>query len=250
MKYLAYVFALLLLFGCSSTKEAAETVEAPATEAAEEMEEAKAEMEEKAAEKSEEMTEEMKEAMAMKEAIAALSEDRQKLAGWMKQNEKAVATAISGLTPEQWTFHESEDRWSIAEIVEHMIIADAMALAQIDSAVVAGAKPEMKSDTVEALDKSIVAMMRDRTKTYETPESGQPSGKYATPEEALADFAAARKKMMKVLMMEADLRAHFAYHPAVEKEVDIQTWMAFALSHCERHLKQIAEVKADPNYPA
>jgi hypothetical protein len=245
MKYLAYIFAVLLLFGCSSTKEASETMDAGTMEATETMEEAKADMEDKA----EEMTEEMKAAMAVKEAIAALSEDRQKLAGWMQQNEKVYAKAISGLTPEQWSFRESEDRWSIGEIAEHIVIGEGVALAFIDSAVVAGPKPEMKSDTADALDKQVVAMMRDRTQKFQAPEAGQPKGKYGSADEAIAEFSAARKKMMKALMMEADLRAHFAYHPALQKEIDIQTWMAFALSHCERHLKQIAEVKADANYP-
>ena len=34
--------------------------------------------------------------------------------------------AITGLTNEQWTFKPAPDRWSVGEVVEHIVLADAL----------------------------------------------------------------------------------------------------------------------------
>jgi hypothetical protein len=47
---------------------------------------------------------------------------------------------------------------------------------------------------------------------------------------------------------EADLRSHFFPHPFLG-DLDCYQWLLFLGLHCERHVRQLEEVKEDPRFP-
>ncbi|MGX5853860.1 DinB family protein [Dyadobacter jiangsuensis] len=48
--------------------------------------------------------------------------DKQATIDQLTRTRDAVVKETENLTPEQWTFRESPDRWSIGEIVEHLAL--------------------------------------------------------------------------------------------------------------------------------
>src|SRR5438093_9739294 len=50
--------------------------------------------------------------------------DRDSLLKHLQQTRQAFLDSISGLSDAQWTFREGPDRWSIAEVAEHIAISE------------------------------------------------------------------------------------------------------------------------------
>ncbi len=65
---------------------------------------------------------------------------------------------------------------------------------------------------------------------------------------SLKHFKESRAKTLAFLKATEDLREHAVDSP-VGKKLDASQWVLFVSAHCERHTKQINEVKADPNFP-
>ena len=42
------------------------------------------------------------------------------------KSEQEMLQAIDGLTDQQWTFKPTPERWSVGEVVEHIVLADAL----------------------------------------------------------------------------------------------------------------------------
>ncbi len=181
------------------------------------------------------------------DAVPAVTE-RAKLVGMFTDNTKAFNDAISGLSEAQWTFRESPDRWSIAEVAEHIIIAEGLFTGMTEGTL-AGEPNAAMADSVKVTDEQVVGMLGDRTQTFDAPPQAQPTGVYKTPAEAKAAFAEARAKTVEVLKTDKDLRAYFAPHPAIGV-ADPYKLLLFEVAHANRHLDQIKQVKADANYPA
>ena len=62
-------------------------------------------------------------------AIAATTgdvtkEDRQLASRQLADSREGLMKAVKGLTPAQWTFKPGADRWSIAEVVEHLALTE------------------------------------------------------------------------------------------------------------------------------
>src|SRR5215813_2930737 len=52
--------------------------------------------------------------------------DREKAVQYLESTKNAVLTATKGLSDVQWNFKPAPDRWSIAEVVEHLAAAEDM----------------------------------------------------------------------------------------------------------------------------
>lgn len=181
------------------------------------------------------------------DAVPAVTE-RAKLVGMFTENTKAFNDAISGLSAAQWTFRESPDRWSIGEVAEHIIIAEKLFTGMTEGTLAAEPDASM-ADSVKVTDEQVVGMLADRSQTFDAPPQAQPKGVYNTPAEAKAAFAEARAKTAELLKTDKDLRAYFAPHPALGI-ADAYKLLLFEVAHANRHLEQVAQVKADPKYPA
>ena len=50
--------------------------------------------------------------------------ERQVVIDGLASSEARLLALVEGLTPAQWNFHETPERWSIAENIEHVIAVD------------------------------------------------------------------------------------------------------------------------------
>lgn len=162
-------------------------------------------------------------------------------------NSESFHDMIEGLTPEQLAFQESPDRWSIAGIAEHIVITETFFESTIQE--VLASEPMVHAADSGATDEQIVAAMADRTQKFQAPDIAQPTGKYTTADEILADFDARRAMTVEMVNnADVDLRSVGSEHPALGM-LDGAQWVLFVASHADRHLDQMQQVKDHADYP-
>jgi hypothetical protein len=167
----------------------------------------------------------------------------------LQATHNAFLQAIAGLSEKQWTFKPAPDRWSVAEVSEHIAVSESMILGLVQSKFMAGpATPEKRAE-VKVTDEVILARVPDRSRKAQAPEFLKPTGRFADRAAVTKAFEDARKNTMEyVKTTQDDLRDHFGPHPMLGT-MDAYQWILLISAHSERHTKQIEEVKADPNFP-
>jgi hypothetical protein len=165
-------------------------------------------------------------------------------------------------------FKAAPDKWSIAEIVEHLVNAENAVFAVTRQIVKTPPQPElhaiikqrvMKSPVPVAgpgtngllvKDQTIILTATNRTtRKFQAPEPVAPRGKLTAKADLLGAFDKARTRTITFLETTTeDLRGHFAEH-WVLGVLDAYQWLLFVTAHSERHLAQLNEVKASPNFP-
>jgi uncharacterized damage-inducible protein DinB len=157
--------------------------------------------------------------------------------------------SIAGLSQKQWTFKPGPDRWSVAEVAEHITVSESTILGLIQKQVMASPAAPEKREQVKGKDEMILQRMPDRSHKAQAPEFLRPTGRWPTEADVTKAFEESRKVTMDyVRTTNDDLRDHFFDHP-VFGTMDGYQWLLLLSSHSARHTAQIEEVKADPNFP-
>lgn len=157
--------------------------------------------------------------------------------------------SISGLSQKQWTFKPAPDRWSIAEVAEHITISESTLGGLVQQQLMHSPAAPEKRDQVKGKDELILQRVPDRSHKAQAPEFLRPTGRWATEPDLVKAFEDSRKANIEyVRSTNDDLRDHFFDHPALGT-LDGYQWLLLISAHSARHTAQIEEVKADPNYP-
>lgn len=171
--------------------------------------------------------------------------DRAAAVKYLESTRQAFLKSIDGLTEAQWTFKAGADRWSIAEVAEHIAISEETILGMIQTKMLAA--PPRSGPGLS--DEKLIAGVTDRSQKATAPEMLKPVNKWGTREALTKDFNAARDKTIAwVKSTKEDLRAHAAPHPAFGP-LDIHQWVLLLAGHSARHTAQIDEVKTQNGYP-
>lgn len=172
--------------------------------------------------------------------------EKDKAMQYLQSTDKNLEDAVKGLSAAQWTFKPAPDRWSIAEVVEHLGATEDKLRGYVVDVVMKG--PAAPGRDVKAIDEKIMMFIPDRSKKAQAPEELKPTDRFGSPENALKHLEESRTKTEDVLKNTPDLRGHAAESPIGDK-LDGYDWILFIAAHSDRHTKQILEVKADPNFP-
>jgi hypothetical protein len=173
--------------------------------------------------------------------------DRDRALKYLQTTKENDLAATKGLSEAQWNFKPGPDRWSVAEVMEHIAAAEDL-LFDLTTKQVMNAPPRPDGDDVKAIDEIVLAKIPDRTVKQQAPEPLKPTNRYGSPDAAVKHFVESRDKTIDFLRKTPDLRAHAIDSP-IGKKLDAYQWILFIAAHSERHTKQINEVKADPNFP-
>jgi len=164
-------------------------------------------------------------------------------------SEKMFLVSVDGLSPAQLNFRAAPNRWSIAECAEHIALAEDFIFGVVTGQVMKSpAVPDHKAS--DADDQKVIAATVDRSQKFKAPEPIRPSSKFASVDEAVAHFEKSRARVLDYVRSgQDDLRHHLAEMPASGTPIDGYQWILLLSAHTERHVAQIEEVKADPNFP-
>jgi len=174
----------------------------------------------------------------------SLPEQITKASRYLAETRDALVDSTAGLSPSQWDFKPAPDRWSIAEIIEHVVLIENrvhVIVGQMEDAPLS----DPDSDLAK-IDEFILAEVPQRSTKVQAPPQVSPTHRWSG-QEALEQFVESREKTIQLLATSV-LRGHVVPHP-IFGPWDGYQWLVAAAAHSARHTDQIREVKADSKFP-
>ncbi len=160
---------------------------------------------------------------------------------------KLFLDSVAGLSEAQLNFKPSPEKWSIAEVAEHVALSEQFIFGAAEGALKSPAREKMADP--RKMDEKILAAIPDRTTKATAPEPLRPHDRFKTAADAVAAFKVSRDAHIKYLSATQDaLREHFYKNPGLG-DIDAYQWILFMSAHTERHVAQILEIKASPGFP-
>jgi hypothetical protein len=172
------------------------------------------------------------------------ADEREFVVGELRASEARLLQVTSGLTPAQASFRTEPERWSIAEVLEHLVVWESFMLGAVRGALEGPAEPE-KQAAVAGKDPLVLGLAASRDKPLKAREAAQPTGRWSDFGEMLGEFRARRAQTIEFAEgTQADLRSHFFAHVAFG-DLDCYQWLVAMGQHTLRHVEQIEEIRRD-----
>ncbi|HET6178428.1 MAG TPA: DinB family protein [Candidatus Sulfotelmatobacter sp.] len=166
---------------------------------------------------------------------------------YLESTKTNLLEATRGLSEAQRSFRPAPDRWSVAQIMEHIATSEDFVRDSLLKEKVMASPPGQPDRDVKKIDEAVMTMIPDRTHKAQAPDPLQPRNRFGSPDESLKHFLESRATTEQYLKTTAGLRDHVMDGPV--GKMDGYDFILFIAAHCKRHTKQIEEVKADPNFP-
>ena len=179
---------------------------------------------------------------------AALSpSESAKIVGMLEDTRGQVLSRVAGLNDTQWNFKTGPDRWSAAQIVEHLYLTEGMFTKTITGLLDGEPNPDWTKLTAGA-DEKLTKMVPDRSNPVQAPPPAVPQGKMSRGE-VVAKYLEARGKMIGFAQDRTKPYKSYVNEDSPLGALHAAHWMKFAALHNVRHLKQLDEVLADAGFP-
>jgi hypothetical protein len=191
--------------------------------------------------------------LALAGAVLAKAQDasqaeKERALQYLESTKQGVLDATKGLSGAQWNFKSAPDRWSVAQVMEHLAAAEDMIRGLLQEQVMrTPAVPVREAEEIKKADETVLAMVPDRSHKIQAPEPLQPTNRFGSPAAAQKHFAESRVTTEEYLKNTPGLRAHLGDSPV--GKLDGYEYVLLIAAHSDRHTKQMLEVKADPNFP-
>jgi uncharacterized damage-inducible protein DinB len=165
-------------------------------------------------------------------------------ARYLRDTRDALVDSVAGLSAQQWEFKPTAERWSIGEIVEHLVLIEGRVHGIVGRM---GEAPEPPAEWDQAqVDALVLREVPNRSIKVQAPAALCPTQGWGRTE-ALERFCQIREQTVQ-LLSSAALRGHVLPHPLLGPWDGYQ-WLIAAGAHGLRHTGQILEVKASANFP-
>lgn len=178
-------------------------------------------------------------------------EAKKQVEAYLKETRENLLAQIKDLTPEQFKFKPGPDRWSIAEVCEHIVTSEGMLRGMVEGMLKAPANPDKRAEVkmTPAMIKMGVTN-RDEPNRRKTLDAMVPTGKYATVADAMKAIKEARHTTLEMVehTPAADMESHIGPVGPLGMN-DVMGAVTFLAAHSARHTKQIEENKTAANYP-
>ena len=175
------------------------------------------------------------------------NEERSKALKWLEESRQEFLSAIEGVSEPQWKWKPAPERWSVGEVAEHIVIAEASQFANVQKAIRSAPNPAWEDQTKGKTER-LEAVLAPRLGRVQAPEAIVPKGGM-TLAQVLERFERQRVEMVKFAReTDAPLKQYTIDNPFFGT-LNAYHWLIYAPLHTMRHDKQIAEVKATAGYP-
>lgn len=146
--------------------------------------------------------------------------------------------SVDGLSNEQLNEKVGEDRWTIAQVLEHLLL--------IEENAVKGIKAALTSEENATSPQKPVHLTVDRSRKVPAPSFLEPTDEYQTLESLKERMTKSREALKETIKgkSDTDLTQKSFKHP-VFGLLDVKQWISFIGYHEQRHLEQIEEIKSE-----
>lgn len=168
--------------------------------------------------------------------------DRENLISHLQMTESWLVDEVSPLSPAQLNFRMAPGKWTVAEVVEHLVIADPTYWQLLQD----GIKQPPKHLEKQATDADVLWYGINRTQHQKTEPRKDPKGQAIEIRPAIDSFRKLHSMMLEYARTtNDDLRSH----AVPQWGVDAYQCLLEISTHTQRHILQIREIKADPGFP-
>jgi hypothetical protein len=174
------------------------------------------------------------------------STERAELIERLQKTEKELLELVTAVSDAQWSFKPAPERWSIAEVVEHNVLAEALLF---DTAVQSLDRAENPAwDATLAMTETLRRALPNRSRRVDAPAAIRPKQALSRAD-LMARYAEQRTRALAYVRdTDRPVKAHTAPNPFFG-DLNVHQWLLYIPLHNERHNQQIAEVKTSPGYP-
>lgn len=168
--------------------------------------------------------------------------ERQRLIAHLEMTGRWVVDEVSGLSSAQLAFRPAPEAWNILEVLDHLVVVGPIYWQDLQKALKSPPSRPMRAGS----DADILWYGIDRTQRQKAVPAEEPKGQVR---DLGAGLDAYRKRHAQLLQYARtttdDLRGHL-----VEREgCDAYQWLLLISTHEQRHVLQIREIKAAPDFP-
>ena len=168
--------------------------------------------------------------------------ERQRLVAHMEMTAAWLADEVSGLTAEQLAFRRAPEEWSVAQVLDHLLVVAPIYWDDLQAALKAPSRPGATATT----DADMLWYGIDRTFREKAIPTEVPKGNVRDVRAALAEYRKHHDRLLQYIRTTSDdLRAHVVARQAS----DAYQWALLISTHEQRHILQIREIKADKRFP-
>src|SRR6266849_11095757 len=157
--------------------------------------------------------------------------EKDKALQYLESTRKNVLEATKGLSEAQWNFKPAPDRWSVAQVMEHIAAAEDFLRDVTREKLMTSPAGEPGRD-VKKTDEAVLAMVPDRTHKAQAPEPLVPSNRFGSSDGSIKHFVESRSATEDFLKTTTGLRDHVMYSPL--GKLDGYEFVLFIAAHSER----------------
>ena len=174
-------------------------------------------------------------------SAAPLTElERERLIAHMDMTGSWLLDEVSALSPGQLAFRRAPEAWTILEVIDHLVVVGPIYWQDLQNALKGPAGRKSPAADADILWYGINRTNREKAIPSEVPKGLRDL------ESGLDAYRKLHTRLLQyVRTTQDDLRGHI-----VERQrCDAYQWALLISTHEQRHILQIREIKADPNFP-
>jgi DinB superfamily len=177
------------------------------------------------------------------------ADERAKVVKLLKDSQAETLEALEKLSDAQLKFKPAPDRWSVLECAEHIMLSEGLLFSAVQRVAATPPNADWEAKT-KGKTEFLEDVLAGRKGKAQAPENIVPSGKLSR-EQVIKKLKEARAVTLKFAQeTQVPLKEHTLDHPSpVFGTLNGYQWLIYIPLHNIRHNKQIAEVKADANFP-
>lgn len=169
-------------------------------------------------------------------------EQRAFLLDLLERGRRELEELVAKTPDELWAKKPAPDKWSVAEVVEHLSLVEPMLFGMAQQALAQPADPNWARVAGQLTTEQQLGFLANRTQKFQAPEPAQPKGSLSRAE-ALSRFAGARQVTTEYVRRTSDaVDEHVAALPM--GQMTVHQLLTMIGGHNLRHNAQIAEVLA------
>jgi hypothetical protein len=174
-------------------------------------------------------------------SITAL--ERQRLLAHLEMTSAWLIDEVSGLSSAQLVFKPAPDAWSIAEVLDHLLVVAPIYWQDLQEALMtAPGTPATRDTDADILWYGIDRTHREKAIATETPKTG------------VRDLGAAiveyRRHHNRLRQYVATTKDDLRSYQVARQGSDAYQWVLLISTHEQRHILQIREIKAARGFPS
>jgi hypothetical protein len=168
--------------------------------------------------------------------------ERQRLVAHLEMTGDWLVDEISGLTPAQLAYKRSPEEWSIAQVIDHLLVVGEIYWNDLQMAL----KSPVGEFETRNTDANILWYGIDRSNREKALSNEVPMGRFRDLASAISEYRKNHARLLEYVKTTNDsLRGHYV----ARQGSDAYQWILLISTHEQRHILQIRDLKAARERP-